>query len=47
MSKLYSKVKQYYNLGIYTEYHVAQFVKKGAITPEEYELITGSPYEEE
>lgn len=45
MSKLFDKVKKYYDLGLYTKAHVANFVKKGAITSEEYELITGEAYQ--
>ena len=45
MSKLFDKVKKYYDLGLYTKAHVANFVKKGAITAEEYELITGESYQ--
>lgn len=46
MSKLYKQVKQYYNMGFYSKNKVAVFVQKGKITAEEYELITGEPYEE-
>ena len=45
MSKLFDKVKKFYDLGLYTKEHVANFVKKGAITAEEYELITGEAYQ--
>lgn len=46
MSKLYSKVKKFYDMGLYTNAQVANFVLKGAITAEEYKLITGEDYEE-
>ena len=46
MSALYKKVKKYYDMGLYNDKMVADFVKKGRLTPEEYELITGQPYEE-
>ena len=45
MSKNYTKIKKFYDLGLYTDAQVAQFVVKGQITPEEYTLITGQPYE--
>ena len=45
MSKLFKTVKKYYNMGLYTKKQVADFVIKGKITKEEYELITGEPYE--
>lgn len=44
MSKLFKTVKKYYNMGLYTKKQTADFVVKGKITPEEYELITGEPY---
>ena len=46
MSALYETVKKYYFMGIYKKKHVATFVAKGKLTAEEYELITGEPYEE-
>ena len=46
MSKLYKTVKQYYDMGFYSKKNVAVFVQKGKITAEEYELITGDPYDE-
>ena len=45
MSKNYKKIKKYYDMGLYTDAMVANFVVKGQITAEEYELITGNPYE--
>ncbi len=44
MSKLYEKVKKYYQMGFYTKKMVGDFVIKGKITPEEYELITKEPW---
>lgn len=44
MSKLFKTIKAYYNLGIYTKTHLRVFVVKGAITAEEYNLITGENY---
>lgn len=46
MSRLFKTVKRYYDKGIYTKEDVAQFVVAGKLTAEEYELITGEPYEE-
>ena len=45
MSRYYSTVKKYYDLGIYSKENVAQLVKKNLITAEEYELITGEAYQ--
>lgn len=45
MSKNYKKIKKYYDMGLYNDKMVADFVVKGQITSEEYELITGQPYE--
>jgi uncharacterized XkdX family phage protein len=47
MSRLFKTVKRYYDKGIYDEADVAVFVRAGSITPEEYEIITGEPYESE
>lgn len=46
MSRLYKTVKRYYDKGFYDETDVATFVRASKITEEEYELITGEPYEE-
>ena len=46
MSRLFNTVKRYYDKGIYSAEDVATFVRAGKITPEEYEIITGEPYEE-
>ena len=46
MSRLFKTVKRYYDQGIYTKEDVAKFVRKGAITPEEYKTITGDEYNE-
>lgn len=45
-SKNFEKVKAYYDTGRWDEYRVSEAVKKGWITAEEYEEITGQPYEE-
>ena len=42
---MFEKVKRFYDLGLYSEDQVAAFVRKGKITPEQYEEITGEPYE--
>ena len=47
MSRLFKTVKRYYDKGIYDEADVAVFVRAGSITPEEYAIITGEPYESE
>jgi len=46
MSKNFEKVKYYYDNGLWTKYRVGQAVKKGWITPSEYEDIVGEPYSE-
>lgn len=46
MSKNYNKVKSYYDRGLWSIERVREAVVKGWITPEEYKLITGQPYEE-
>jgi len=38
-------VKRHYDAGRYTAEQVAVFVQAGKITPEQYEQITGQPYE--
>lgn len=45
-SKIFDKVKKYYDKGWYTKEMVADFVEKGKLTPEEYEEITGEEYVE-
>ena len=46
MSKMYEKVKSYYNTGLWSEERVANMVIKGVITEEEYKDIVGKEYEE-
>lgn len=46
MSKKFEKVKGYYDKGLWSKRQVHDAVVKGWITPEEYTLITGEPYEE-
>ena len=45
MSKKFAKVKRYYDEGLWSKAMVANAVVKGWITAEEYEIITGEPYE--
>lgn len=45
MSKKFAKVKRYYDEGLWTKAMVANAVVKSWITAEEYEIITGEPYE--
>lgn len=45
-SKNFEKIKGYYDKGLWTKEMVYNVVgKKNGITPEEYEEITGEPYE--
>lgn len=44
MSANFNKVKNYYDHGLWSIERVRKAVGKW-ITPEEYELITGEPYE--
>lgn len=41
-SKLYSKIKRFYDLGLYTAVQVHDFVDKGVITEDEYREICES-----
>ena len=46
-SKNFDKVKMYYDTGLWSKSRVYAVVgKKTGSTPEEYEEITGEPYEE-
>lgn len=44
MSKKFKKVKNYYDSGLWTIEMVRQAVVKNWITVEEFETITGQPY---
>lgn len=44
-SEKYEEVKTYYNNGFWKKRAVKNAVKKNWITSEEYEEITGEPYE--
>ena len=46
MSKMYEKVKKYYDTGLWSEERVRNMVIKGIITEEEYASIVGNEYEE-
>lgn len=41
MSKMYEKIKEYYNTGLWSEERVRNMVIKGIITEEEFYDITG------
>ena len=44
MSKMYEKVKKYYNTGLWSEVRVRNMVVKGIITEEEYKSIIDKEY---
>ena len=46
MSKMYEKVKKYYDTGLWSEVRGRNTVIKGIITEEEYKDIIGKEYEE-
>lgn len=46
MSKMYEKIKEYYNTGLWSVERVRNMVVKGIITEEEYKDIVGKEYEE-
>ena len=46
MSKMYEKIKEYYNTGLWSKVRVRNMVVKGIITEEEYASIVGKEYEE-
>lgn len=45
MSSKFEKVKGYYDRGLWTIERVRNAVFKGWITAEEFEIISGQPYE--
>ena len=47
MSKMYEKVKKYYDTGLWSEERVRNMVIKGIITEEEYKDIIGNEYQEQ
>lgn len=44
MSKMYNKIKGYYDAGLWDEQRVHNMVIKGIITEDEYKSITGNDY---
>ncbi len=42
---MFEKVKRFYEMGLYSAGTVAAFVRKGRISAEEYEAITGQTYQ--
>ena len=46
MSKMYNKIKSYYDYGLWSEVRIRNMVIKGIITEEEYASIVGEEYEE-
>ena len=46
MSKMYEKIKEYYNTGLWSEERVRNMVVKEIITEEEYASIVGKEYGE-
>ena len=47
MSKMYEKIKEYYNTGLWSEERVRNMVIKGIITEEDFYDITGDFYNED
>ena len=47
MSKMYEKIKEYYNTGLWSVERVRNMVVKGVITEEEFYDITGEFYNED
>ena len=47
MSKMYEKIKEYYNTGLWSEERVRNMVIKGIITEEDFYEITGEFYNED
>lgn len=43
---MFEKIMRFFRLQLYTRAQIAQFVAKGIITAEQYEMITGDKYEE-
>ena len=42
---MFERIKRLYGMGLYTNEQIAIFVKKGVLTPEQYEQITGEVYD--
>ena len=47
MSKIYDKIKSYYDSGLWSEVRVRNMVVKGIITEEEFYEIIGEFYNED
>ena len=47
MSKMYDKIKSYYDSGLWSEVRVRNMVVKGIITEEEFYDITGEFFNED
>lgn len=45
MSKMFEKIKRYYDTGLWSKSRVRNMALKSVITSEEYELITGEQFE--
>lgn len=45
-SKWFERIKKLYDNGDIDKHGLAVYVRRGMITPEEYEEICGEPYEE-
>lgn len=45
MSKMYDKIKDYYDRGLWSKTRVRNMVIKGVITEDEYQLIVGKPFD--
>jgi uncharacterized XkdX family phage protein len=41
---IFDIIKRYYDKGYYTNQHIADFVKSGVLTPDQYKSITGDDY---
>lgn len=41
---MFDKILKFFKLKLYTKKQIADFVRKGVITPDQYEEITGEPY---
>lgn len=41
---MFEKIKRFYDKGLYTKTQVADFVRKGVLTAEQYKAITGEVY---
>lgn len=41
---MFDKLMKFFRMKLYTKKQIADFVKKGVITPEQYEQIVGEPY---